>query len=100
MFSPDSVFETPLGVRSIELDDQTVLFDVLRDRTLRLNSTASTIWKMLQARPTFEEITEELANKYGIDAEDASLAADEFINELLKMGLIAGSAEQSMRSTT
>ncbi len=93
-FTSQSTFAMVPGVKTIEVDADTILVDVLKDKYVRLNSTGTFILRlMIEGRP-FEEISEQVAQHFSIDAERASEETSSFLKELIRAGMAVQQGEQ------
>ena len=84
-FRPDTKFQIPLGVRSAEIDDETVAIDPLRNTYFRLNSTGTLLWQLAGNGNSFSAIRDDLSERFGLDPERAGEVTTEFLNELFTL---------------
>jgi hypothetical protein len=85
-----SMMQAGIGVESMDVDDEMVLYDTLRNQSYRLNAAATTIWRLLKEGPTFGQLVEHSAP--GADSSASSREMEEalpgFLTELADRGLI------------
>jgi len=77
----DAVF-TRLG------NDSATILNLATKRYYSLNETGIRIWELIEEGEVPTEIAETLANEFDIDAKDARLRVDAFIEDLHTEGLI------------
>lgn len=56
-FQPGTVVQQSLGVQSLDVDDEIVLYDALRNQSYRLNASGAEIWNFLRQGLTFSDIS-------------------------------------------
>jgi len=99
-FEPDTVFERGIGIESIEVGDDTVLFDILRARALRLNASGTEVWRILDERPTYHQLESQFITRNDIKGKPATEAASqalrEYLGDLVDHGLIGVSHVSSV----
>lgn len=95
-FTSQSTFAIVPGVKTIEVDADMILVDVLKDKYVRLNSTGTFILRlMIEGRP-FGEISEQVAQHFSIDADRASEETSSFLKELIRTGMAVQQGEQRL----
>ncbi|GAA2011428.1 hypothetical protein GCM10009839_01890 [Catenulispora yoronensis] len=79
-----------LGIESLDVDDEMVLYDTLRNQSYRLNAPATEIWKRLDRGLAYEALVADFAAK-----DDSPQAPDgveqtlpDFLTKLADRGLI------------
>jgi hypothetical protein len=93
-FTSQSTFAAVPGVKSIEVDADTVLVDVLKDKYVRLNSTGTFIWRLLIEGRPFGEISGQVAQHFDIDSNRASEETSAFLKGLINSGMAVQQGEQ------
>lgn len=74
-----------------ELDGETVILDLQGSKYLTVNTSGTTLLKLLAADRTRDELVEALVSQYGITAEQAESDVDQFIAALSQKGLLTTS---------
>jgi len=70
------------------LEDEMVMLDIDQGKYFSLNQTATTIWGLLEKPMDIDEICKWLVEEYDVDMEQCTSEANEYIAEMLKLGLI------------
>lgn len=91
-------FEVSIGVRSAQIGDETVVFDLLRDKCYRLNSTGTRIWELLSRGTSLGEVTDHLTKEFRLKRSEASETANTYLGELVALGLAASSSTIESKS--
>src|SRR5205085_9415017 len=86
-FTPQSVFEPVIGFKTVEIDDEMIMIDLLSDTSVRLNSTGTFIWRLILERLSLEEISNQLSEKFKLDFDKAFEIVSAFVAELVKRNL-------------
>ena len=86
--NPTSKFEILIGTKSLEIDDELIVIDPLRDKYVRLNSTAKYMWSLLLDRPSLKNIQDKLCEKYGLEQNKSINISKYFMNDLVNSGLV------------
>lgn len=91
-FTPDTPFESSIGVSSAEVGAETVVCDALRDHCYRLNRSAAQIWRLVAGGTRFKDVAQELVREYALEEEPAFEEAEAFLASLIDLGLAATSS--------
>lgn len=94
--TPQSIVEAVIGVNSLEIDSEAILVDLLTDQYIRLNSTATFIWRLILQRCTVEEIGKQLSREYRLSNDKGYEVASDFIRKLVRRGLATFSARAQL----
>jgi len=90
---PHNLIQPLLGVRAIEVDDEVILADLLSDQYVRLNPTATFIWRLILQTIPLREISRQVAAQYTLDSDRAYDVTAGFIKELIRRGFAVASTE-------
>lgn len=71
-----------------ETDDGIVVVDPNEGKVRVLNGVGSEIWKLVSKQNTKAAIEQQIADNYGISAEQASADIDAFLSQLSERGMI------------
>ena len=82
-----------VGTRWVELEDDSIVMDVLTDRVFRLNATAAFVWQRLQEPCSVADVQAALISAYGIDVSEARDATRALLSDLVKQGLVVTQGE-------
>lgn len=95
-----SVVQVGIGVESMDVDDEMVLYDTLRNQSYRLNAAATTIWRLLTKGPTFGQLVADFAPgaESSTASHEAEAALPAFLTDLADRGLI-GVVQPAARPT-
>ena len=76
---------------SRDLGDEYLFYDRKGDRIHVLNGTARDIYLLCDGKKTSNEIAEAISDKYEVDPETARTDVQRTIQDLVRLGLLAGS---------
>lgn len=68
--------------------EQGVLLDYARGAYYGLNPVATTVWKLICAGRTFQEITEAITREYDVSREDARSDVAHLLHDLCSRGIL------------
>jgi hypothetical protein len=88
MATPPAGPRTP-GTTEVELDGRVSVYSPLTNDVVMLNDTASSIWRLVDDRSTFEEILDALALAYGTPAETMAHDVAAMLRSFAEAGLIS-----------
>ena len=71
-----------------EVGGETVVLDLKTEKYLGLDEIATSMWQALTAAESVEAAYEVLAANYDVEGEQLRRDLDDFIQELIKLGLI------------
>ncbi len=71
-----------------EVGGETVILDLKTEKYLGLDEIATSMWQALTAAESVEAAYEVLAANYDVEGEQLRRDLDDFIQELVKLGLI------------
>jgi PqqD family protein of HPr-rel-A system len=77
----------------VELDDELVLYDPVRDEVHYLNSAAAIVFQLCDGSATVREMAGEIARPLGIPEKRIERQVRTLLKELRKVGLLEGSLE-------
>ncbi len=86
--TPETLLKKNDGVFSGVVDDETVAMSVQNGKYYRLNATGSRILALLEEPRSFQDLCETLHQRYGGDGTVLGQDVVEFVNEMVKLGLI------------
>lgn len=93
-FNPTTLFQIQIGIASSGVEEETIVGDLLSNRSFRLNSTGARIWQELQSgEKTFLEIAQKVQKEYQLDANSSEESVVSFLHELIALGLIVASTD-------
>jgi len=78
------------GVASVEVDGETVIYDVELDSTHLLNPTATVVWCSLDGETTVDQLSEDLAASFGAPMEQVRADILTLLRDLGRVGLLEG----------
>jgi Transglutaminase-like superfamily/Coenzyme PQQ synthesis protein D (PqqD) len=76
--------------------DGAVLFDLERDRLLKLNSVGTEMWRQLRAGCTEAQVVDNIAKQYGVEAETVAKDLDGLLLRLEELGVKPGQSGVSI----
>ena len=79
--------QVSLATRSVLVDDEVIVLDVLHDRSFRLNSTATRIWSLLQDPQSIEDLSKQMATDLNLKGKALKEVIIEHVRELHRLGL-------------
>lgn len=86
------LFQRQPEVESAPLEDECILYHPGENRFLRLNRTASFIWRRIEAPATAEEIAGELVREFsGVDGPDAVTDIRAALERMVSMSVVEAS---------
>jgi hypothetical protein len=77
-----------------ELGDRIVILDLQTSSYLTVEASGTTVWKLLQAGATTDDLAEALCGEYDVDHETAVGDIEEFLGDLSAKGLLASIEER------
>jgi len=90
--------QASLGTQWVELEEDSIVLDVLTDRVFRLNATAAFVWGLLQEPRCVSDIEAALSSAYGLDAAEAKEATRALLVDLIGKGLVGTQGENVVKS--
>ncbi len=84
----ESTFVVLVSISGIELDDETILMEMLSGKYFRLNATGTYIWRLVLQKFSLGEIGKQLARSFSLDSDEANEFALSFIKDLVKKGIL------------
>jgi hypothetical protein len=75
-------------VEAVDVDGELVLWEPLGNRVHRLDRTASLLWPLLDGTATVGELSEDVADVFGIDATQAATDLEALLGSLAQLGLL------------
>jgi Coenzyme PQQ synthesis protein D (PqqD) len=84
-------------INSYPMEDELLLFDEQTKQMLRMNPTATAIWKGCRAGLPLKEITAALSDATGVAIEQIAYDVNHIISHWLEMGLLHDSREPLLR---
>jgi len=97
--TPENIFDASHSLRSMEIDDEAILVDVLGGKYFRLNPTGTIIWRLILQRSSLQEISDQLAKRFNLAPDRAFEEASTFVASLIQNGLAIQQGEQVQRSS-
>jgi hypothetical protein len=76
------------GVSWRRIDDEVVAVDVATSTYLAANDSGTVLWQTLAGGATRDELVTALAERFGLDAEQAGADVDAFLAQLEAQGLL------------
>lgn len=83
------------GLISAEADDELTLLDADRGDFLRLNSTAASIWALLDGPMTVATLCDRLAERFAGMPDESRADVAAFVTTLVERGLVEASPSSS-----
>ena len=71
-----------------QIGDETVLLDLNTERYLGLDDVSSRIWQAVTADASIQSAYETLLAEYEVDPETLRKDVDDFVQELVRLGLV------------
>lgn len=78
-----------------QLDDEMVMMDIQKGKYFSLNPVATRIWELVEIPRSQAEICRILQEEYEVEPSRCSGEVMEFLEELVKMGLVLITREQT-----
>ena len=70
------------------LHDELIMMDIERGKYFSLNQVATRIWDLLEESKGIDELCKTLMEEYEVDLEQSSREVEEYLNEMIKLGLV------------
>ncbi len=86
--APTTVIVRHNGIKSTQLDDGVVLFDLRGEALVSLNGVASQIWSLLAEPSAIEDIHQALAELYQVTAKELHSEVNPFLETLLTRRMV------------
>lgn len=93
-FSSDCIFQIQHGVSDIEIDDELIVGDLLRNRYFRMNSSAAFIWKSLGTHQSFGQLVDLISSNHGLERSKAEEFAADYLREAVALNILTTSANE------
>ena len=84
----DSSVSTSADVMIRKIGDESVLLDLKTERYLGLDDVSTRIWEVLTTGGSIQSAYETLLAEYDVDAERLRQDLEDFVRELLQLGLV------------
>jgi PqqD family protein of HPr-rel-A system len=85
------------GVASVEIDGETVIYDVELDATHLLNPTATAVWSCLDGETTVDQLIDDVAAAFGVPREEVRTDILTLLRDLGRAGLLEGGSPKTVR---
>ena len=93
-FSPTTLFQIQIGIASSAVEEETLVGDLLSNRSFRLNPTGAHVWReLLGGEKTFADIAQKFQSEYQLDSAASEEIVAIFLHELVVLGLIVVSTD-------
>ncbi len=80
--APTSKFQFTIGYNYQEIDNEVLIYDLLSDRSVRINATGKYIWDRLGKGETLADISNQFSRDYKIGKEEAFKICESFARQL------------------
>ena len=70
------------------LHDELVMMDIDQGKYFSLNPVATRIWDLLEKKLGIDELCRQLMEEYEVDFSQCTKEVEEYLNEMLKLGLV------------
>ena len=84
----DSQISASADVMVRQIGEESVLLDLKTEQYFGLDDVSSRMWKLLTANDSIQSAYEALIAEYHVDPEQLRKDMEDFVQELLQMGLI------------
>ena len=85
------------GVASVEIDGETVIYDVELDATHLLNPTATAVWRCLGGETTVDQLIDDVAVAFDVPREEVRTDILTLLRDLGRVGLLEGVSPETVR---